>query len=214
MAAPHVPAGWYVSIILSVVSLLPSYGAYLSYMARPASWRNAMSNFKVWSAPSPAWDCVPPVSHVVFTLSLDGKQRASSLMSCFLFQAEGHAKRWSRAFWRRRNNEFKTTSVVPFGDEEMGKIPSQLYMTGGGGVNLLAAHRDLFVKQTRRGCMQVRLTNNTPHLPLENAFGALARPRPGPILERKTQHQSSVQNDAKSKFISLHGKPTSRFATL
>jgi hypothetical protein len=34
-------------------------------------------------------------------------------------------------------------------------IPAQLSM--GGGVETLAAHNDLFVKQTRRGCIQVRV---------------------------------------------------------
>jgi hypothetical protein len=41
--------GWYVSLLLSIVSLFPFYGAWLSYNARPAIWRNALGGFKTTS---------------------------------------------------------------------------------------------------------------------------------------------------------------------
>lgn len=41
--------GWYVSLLLSIISLLPFYGAWLSYKARPAIWRNALGGFKTTS---------------------------------------------------------------------------------------------------------------------------------------------------------------------
>jgi len=45
-ALHNLQVGWYMSILLSVIALLPFYGARKSFKARPAEWRNAVSGFR------------------------------------------------------------------------------------------------------------------------------------------------------------------------
>jgi len=39
--------GWYLAIVVAVLSLVPFRGAWLSFLARPREWRNAMQPFRI-----------------------------------------------------------------------------------------------------------------------------------------------------------------------
>ena len=42
----HLQVGWYLSILLSFMAIIPFYGAWKSFKLRPQEWRNAVSRFR------------------------------------------------------------------------------------------------------------------------------------------------------------------------
>jgi hypothetical protein len=46
-AVHRLQVGWGLSIVTAVVALVPFYGAWKSFKARPVEWRNAVSGFRV-----------------------------------------------------------------------------------------------------------------------------------------------------------------------